>query len=164
MNIIEKENGIILENVEDFDPKHIFECGQCFRWKAEEDGSYTGVAMGKVINVKREGNNVTIDNTTKEDYENIWRDYFDMDTDYGKIKSTLKEFDEYLDKAVDFGWGIRILRQDSWEMLISFIISSNNRIPMIQRASKAHIRKWSVLLMASRRRRIIHRCCYGKSE
>ena len=90
--------------------------------------------MGKVINVKREGNDVIIDNTTKEDYENIWCDYFDMDTDYGKIKSTLKEFDEYLDKAVDFGWGIRILRQDSWEMLISFIISSNNRIPMIQRA------------------------------
>ena len=118
MNIIEKENGIILENVADFDPKHIFECGQCFRWRAEEDGSYTGVAMGKVINVKREENNVIIDNTTKEDYENIWRDYFDMDTDYGKIKSTLKEFDEYLDKAVDFGWGIRILRQDSWEMLI----------------------------------------------
>ena len=134
MNIIEKENGIILENVADFDPKHIFECGQCFRWRAEEDGSYTGVAMGKVINVKREENNVIIDNTTKEDYENIWRDYFDMDTDYGKIKSTLKEFDEYLDKAVDFGWGVRILRQDSWEMLISFIISSNNRIPMIQRA------------------------------
>ena len=72
MNIIEKENGIILEDVADFDPKHIFECGQCFRWRAEEDGSYTGVAMGKVINVKREGNNVIIDNTTKEDYERFF--------------------------------------------------------------------------------------------
>lgn len=134
MNIYEKNNMVVLEGVLDFDPKHIFECGQCFRWHKQEDGSYTGVARGRVINVSREDNNVYIKNTNLEDFNNIWYDYFDLGTNYSDIKNTLKNMDEYLDKATDFGWGIRILQQDGWEMLISFIISSNNRIPMIQRA------------------------------
>ena len=134
MKVYEKENSVIIEEALDFDPKHIFECGQCFRWKAEDDGSYTGVAKGRVINVSREGNTVYLKNTNLEDFNKIWKSYFDLDTDYAKIKNELKSMDEYLKKATEFGWGIRILRQDPWEMLISFIISSNNRIPMIQKA------------------------------
>jgi N-glycosylase/DNA lyase len=134
MKIYEKNNEVILEGVTDFDPKHIFECGQCFRWKAQEDGSYTGVAKGRVINVLREGDIVYLKNTNLEDFNNIWKEYFDLDTDYTKIKNELRSMDEYLEKATEFGWGIRILRQDPWEMIISFIISSNNRIPMIQKA------------------------------
>lgn len=134
MKVYEKENSVVIEGALDFDPKHIFECGQCFRWKAEDDGSYTGVAKGRVINVSREGNTVYLKNTNLEDFNKIWKPYFDLDTDYAKIKNELKSMDEYLEKATEFGWGIRILRQDPWEMLISFIISSNNRIPMIQRA------------------------------
>ena len=135
MNIIEKDNQIILEGIsEDFEPKHVFECGQCFRWLREEDGSYTGVVQGKVINVKKENDLIIFDNTNKEDFENIWFDYFDLGRNYGEIKKQLKVIDEYLEKATEFGKGIRILQQDGWEMLISFIISANNRIPMIQRA------------------------------
>ena len=135
MNIIEKDNQIILEGIsEDFEPKHVFECGQCFRWLREEDGSYTGVVQGKVINVKKENDLIIFDNTNKEDFENIWFDYFDLGRNYGEIKNQLKVMDEYLEKATEFGKGIRILQQDGWEMLISFIISANNRIPMIQRA------------------------------
>ena len=134
MKVYEKENSVVIEGALDFDPKHIFECGQCFRWKAEYDGSYTGVAKGRVINVSREGNTVYLKNTNLEDFNTIWKSYFDLDTDYAKIKNELKSMDEYLEKATEFGWGIRILRQDPWEMLISFIISSNNRIPMIQKA------------------------------
>ncbi|MBS6509050.1 MAG: 8-oxoguanine DNA glycosylase [Paraclostridium bifermentans] len=134
MKVYEKENSVVIEGALDFDPKHIFECGQCFRWKAEEDGSYTGVAKGRVINVSREGNTVYLKNTNLEDFNKIWKSYFDLETDYAKIKNELKSMDEYLEKATEFGWGIRILRQDPWEMLISFIISSNNRIPMIQKA------------------------------
>ena len=79
MNIIEKDNQIILEGIsEDFEPKHVFECGQCFRWLREEDGSYTGVVQGKVINVKKENDLIIFDNTNKEDFENIWFDYFDL--------------------------------------------------------------------------------------
>lgn len=134
MNVYEKNNVVILEGVADFDPKHIFECGQCFRWMAEEDGSYTGVAKGKVINVSRENDTVYIKNSSLKDFNDIWKDYFDLNTDYTKIKNILKNMDKHLEKATEFGWGIRILRQDPWEMIISFIISSNNRIPMIQRA------------------------------
>lgn len=134
MKTYDKDNAVIVEGLTDFDAKHIFECGQCFRWKIQEDGSYTGVAKGKILNVKCEDEKVIFNNTNLDDFNNIWYDYFDLGTDYSDIKKTLKNMDEYLNKASDFGWGIRILRQEGWEMLISFIISSNNRIPMIQRA------------------------------
>ena len=80
-----------LEDIKYFNPKHIFECGQCFRWIKQEDDSYTGVAMGKVINVKQEGNKIYLDNTTKEDFDNIWYDYFDLGRDYESMVNTLKE-------------------------------------------------------------------------
>lgn len=135
MNIIEKDNQVILEGIsEDFEPQHVFDCGQCFRWLREEDGSYTGVVQGRVINVKKENDLIIFDNTNKEDFENIWFDYFDLGRNYSEIKNQLRIMDEYLEKATEFGQGIRILQQDGWEMLISFIISANNRIPMIQRA------------------------------
>ncbi|MDR0880748.1 MAG: 8-oxoguanine DNA glycosylase [Clostridioides sp.] len=134
MELIQRENTVIAKGLRDFDPKHIFECGQCFRWKIQEDGSYTGVAKGKILNVDRDGDDILFRNTSVEEFNEIWYDYFDLGTDYSDIKAKLKKMDGYLDKATDFGSGIRILRQDGWEMLISFIISSNNRIPMIQKA------------------------------
>ncbi|CEN80424.1 DNA-3-methyladenine glycosylase family protein [Paraclostridium sordellii] len=146
MKIYEKDNKVILEGVSDFDPKHIFECGQCFRWKDQGDGSYTGVAKGRVINVSREGDTIYLKNTNLEDFNNIWKDYFDLDTDYSKIKNKLRNMDEYLEKATEFGWGIRLLRQDPWEMIISFIISSNNRIPMIQKAIKNLSREYGTYI------------------
>ncbi|CEP95043.1 DNA glycosylase [[Clostridium] sordellii] len=146
MKIYEKDNKVILEGVSDFDPKHIFECGQCFRWKDQGDGSYTGVAKGRVINVSREGDTIYLKNINLEDFKNIWKDYFDLDTDYSKIKNELRNMDEYLEKATEFGWGIRLLRQDPWEMIISFIISSNNRIPMIQKAIKNLSREYGTYI------------------
>lgn len=146
MKIYEKDNKVILEGVSDFDPKHIFECGQCFRWKDQGDGSYTSVAKGRVINVSREGDTIYLKNTNLEDFNNIWKDYFDLDTDYSKIKNELRNMDEYLEKATEFGWGIRLLRQDPWEMIISFIISSNNRIPMIQKAIKNLSREYGTYI------------------
>lgn len=146
MKIYEKDNKVILEGVSDFDPKHIFECGQCFRWKDQGDGSYTGVAKGRVINVSREGDTIYLKNTNLEDFNNIWKDYFDLNTDYSKIKNELRNMDEYLEKATEFGWGIRLLRQDPWEMIISFIISSNNRIPMIQKAIKNLSREYGTYI------------------
>lgn len=136
-NIIinEIKNGLILENVGDFHAKHIFECGQCFRWNKEDDGSYTGVAYGKVINVKSDYENrkVTILNTDIKDFNDIWLDYFDLGRDYGRIKSKLS-LDPTLKKAIKHGEGIRILKQQPWEVLISFIVSANNRIPMISKS------------------------------
>ncbi|MCH1959024.1 DNA-3-methyladenine glycosylase family protein [Romboutsia hominis] len=134
MKVYEENNTVILEGVADFNPKHIFECGQCFRWHKEADNSYTGVAKGRVINVSEKDNKIYLDNTNLKDFEEIWYNYFDLGTNYTDIKNTLKNMDEHLNKASEFGYGIRILKQDGWEMLISFIISSNNRIPMIQKA------------------------------
>ena len=134
MKVIEIENGIILKDIKDFEPSHIFDCGQCFRWMREDDGSYTGVCFGRVINVKKDGEDVIIDNTNMDDFNNIWYEYFDLGRDYSTLKKELAKRDDNLKKATEFGEGIRILKQDGWEMIISFIISSNNRIPMIQRA------------------------------
>ena len=135
MKITEVENGLILENVSDFDAKHIFECGQCFRWVKEEDGSYTGIAYGRVLNAKSdyEKGIVILDNTSLEDFRNIWFDYFDLGRDYGAIKEALAK-DSVLDMAIKYGKGIRILRQEPWELLISYIMSANNSIPMISRS------------------------------
>ena len=136
-NIIinEIENGLFLENVDDFDAKHIFECGQCFRWWKEEDGSYTGIAYGKVINVKSDYENkeVTILNTDMDEFRTIWFDYFDLGRDYSKIKIKLSA-DPIVKTAIGYGEGIRILKQQPWEVLVSYIISANNRIPMISKS------------------------------
>ncbi len=116
---------------EDFTPQHIFECGQCFRFKKEQDESYTIVAKNRVINVSKQGKNIILKNTTDNDLSDIWFDYFDLGTDYAKIKNTLSS-DEHLKKSIKYGNGIRILNQDLWECIISFIISANNNIPRIQ--------------------------------
>lgn len=115
-----------------FNLKHIFECGQCFRWNKEEDGSYTGVFKNSVLNVKAENGKIIFKGICNENIKDIVIDYFDLDTDYGKIKEELKKVDKYLEESINFGSGIRILNQDLWEMLISFIISANNNIPRIK--------------------------------
>ena len=134
IEIEEIENGIKIIGQNNFEPSHIFDCGQCFRWIKEDDGSYTGVAMGKILNVSKRDGDIILLNTNLDDFENIWYDYFDLGRDYGQMIDKLKVHDDNLLKATEFGHGIRLLQQDGWEMLISFIISSNNRIPMIQRA------------------------------
>lgn len=131
MNIKNNSNQIIIGNINDFKLTHIFDCGQCFRWNKEDDGSYTGVVKDKVINVEQDGSTVTFNNIDIEDY-NIIENYFDLDTDYSEIKR-LVNTDKIMDEAIKFGEGIRILNQDEWETMISFMISANNRIPMIKR-------------------------------
>ncbi len=117
--------------VDEFEPEHIFECGQCFRWNIEEDGSYTGVVKNRILNVSKKNDIIIFKNTNKEDFLNIWIDYFDLNRDYKKIKSEI--IDDKLKDILEFGKGIRILDQDEWEITISFIISANNRILMIKR-------------------------------
>lgn len=140
-----KEETYILKNVESFEPRHIFECGQCFRWNAEEDGSYTGVVGENVINVKKENSNIIIKGIFKDNIKNICTRYFDLETDYDKIKNKLSQIDSNMKTSIEYGKGIRILKQDVWETLVSFIISANNNIPrikgIIERLSKKYGRK-----------------------
>lgn len=137
-----KEQIFILENYKDFEPRHIFDCGQCFRWNTQTDGSYTGVFKNNVLNVKKENNQIIFKGICNDSIIKVVNDYFDFDTDYNKIKKELSDVDEYLKESIEFGSGIRILNQDLWETIISFIISANNNIPrikgIIERISKKY--------------------------
>ena len=129
----EDNNCVIVEGVKDFVPKHIFECGQCFRWVKdnEAEGRYIGVASGKVAAVSMiDTNTLKIENTNRKEFYDFWYTYFDLGRDYSEIKRIVSK-DDIMRKAVEFGSGIRILKQDFNEILISFIISANNRIPRI---------------------------------
>lgn len=140
-NIIEKENSIVLENVKDFNIKQILECGQCFRWERITDTNYIVVAYRRIIEIIQEGSTVTILNTNINDFNEIWKDYFDLNVNYEEVKIELSK-DELLKKSVEFGYGIRILNQDPFEILISFIISARNSIPSIMKTIKKISERW----------------------
>ena len=151
---------IVLDGVDSFDTKDIFECGQCFRWARvkmsrndiilldaktekqkkqagflpEDDApGYITAAKGKVVKVFSKGDRVWILNASPEDHENIWRDYFDMDRDYESVKEELSKIDGDMKEATRRYGGIRILKQEPFETLISFIVSANNNIPRIKK-------------------------------
>lgn len=116
--------------LKDFDIKQIAESGECFRWNKLADNKYIGVIMGGVCIVEQYGEDVTFDSNLPD--ETI-KHYFDLSRDYSKIKEFYKN-DEILQKAIKYGEGIRILNQEKFETLISFIISANNNIPRIKKS------------------------------
>ncbi len=124
-------NDIVLENIRCLDLDLTLDCGQAFRWEKQEDGSWSGVVKGVFLNISKTDDTVLLKNTTKENFENIWLDYFDFNKDYVKICDTLKQ-DSLLAPTVDEYYGIRILNQDSWEALCSFVISQQNNIKRIK--------------------------------
>lgn len=121
-----------IKDIGAFEVKHIFECGQCFRWNEEENGSYTGVIKQGVLNVKKENGLIIFEGLIEGDIKKVVEDYFDFDTDYEKIKNKLSKIDDNMKKSIEYGCGIRILHQDLFECIISFIISANNNIPRIK--------------------------------
>ncbi len=112
---------------QNFNDIHTFECGQCFRWNPCGDGGYIGVAGGRVCRVF-DGKVYCPDSDN-----GFWESYFALDEDYDSIKSELEKRDPELKKCIEYGGGIRILHQDLWETIISFIISANNNIPRIKK-------------------------------
>ena len=134
-----------MEKNESFEPVHIFECGQCFRWNKQKDNSYTGIFKNNVINVKKEDDKIIFTGNCNDDIKTICTDYFDLNQNYENIKTKLSKIDKYLENSIKYGNGIRILHQDLWETLISFIISANNNIPriktIIERISKKYGKK-----------------------
>ena len=127
-----KEQKFSIKNIDSFELKDIFECGQCFRWNEREDGSYLGVFKENVLSVKKENNEVFFSGISKNNLQKEVEDYFDLKRDYKKIKEELSKKDKYLAESIKYGEGIRILNQDLWETIISFIISANNNIPRIK--------------------------------
>ena len=135
------ENKVILKDIKDFNIKQICESGQCFRWKKEADNRYIGVAYERVLEVEQIDNDVILHNTNEEDFKNIWLRYFDLETDYSKIKEELSK-DEILRKSVEYGYGIRILNQEPFELVVSFIISARNSIPVISKTINNICERW----------------------
>ena len=131
MNICVKNNDIILKKVKDFNLKHIFECGQAFRFNQTGENEYTGVAKGRALTIAQNDDDVILYDTSYDDFLNIWYYYFDLSTDYSKIKKTVN-VDSYMREATSYGYGIRILHQELWEVIISFIISASNNVPRIK--------------------------------
>lgn len=127
-----KEQKYIIKNCNTFELKDIFECGQCFRFNKQEDESYTGVVGNNVINVKKVDNEIHIKSVGQDNLEELVVNYFDLNRDYEQIKDKLSKIDENMEKSISYGKGIRILNQDLWETIISFIISTNNNIPRIK--------------------------------
>ncbi len=123
----------VIENQESFKMEDIFDCGQCFRWNKQEDGSYVGVIKDAVIKVEQNNNKIVFSGESDKDFESTINYYFDLNTNYSEYKDKLSQIDQYLFESIKFGEGIRILRQDLWECIISFIISANNNIPRIKK-------------------------------
>lgn len=131
MKIRQENANIVIENCTEFNLVHTFECGQCFRWNKVSENEYIGIHDGCVMRLSQNGDTITLYDTTSKQYENVWKKYFDIDRDYKKIQSNLSS-DNVLADAIKEGYGIRILKQNPFEAVISFIISANNNIPRIK--------------------------------
>ncbi len=150
MEIISNENGWLRIKADSFSVFKTFDCGQCFRFDPVEDENFDyrvdGVAFGRKISFAQLNDELYI-NTTEDDFNNVWRAYLALDTDYAaideKIVASLPQGDRaHMRLAVETGKGIRILRQDPWEALCSFIISQNNNIPRIKKIIAAMSEKY----------------------
>lgn len=127
------DTQVIIEAASDFDLSETFNCGQCFRWNQISENEFVGVAFERVVKILKEKNKVILKGTSvSADFASIWRNYFDLSTDYSAIKLSLSKLDSTLSLACKYAPGIRILRQEPWETLCSFIISQNNNIPRIK--------------------------------
>ena len=131
MIIEAKENTVILKGVKCLDLALTLDCGQAFRWEKEKDGSWSGAAFGKFLNIRKNENGDLILNTTIDDFNAVWSHYFDLDRDYAEICEKLKE-DKLVSSTIDEYYGIRILNQEPWEALVSFVISQQNNIKRIK--------------------------------
>ncbi len=131
MKNISSENFIVIPDVRDLDLEQTLDCGQSFRWEKQNDGSFSGVAFGKYVNISLDGTDMIIKNAAPED-EKIWREYFDLELDYGKIRGDISKLHPVLEDAARYAPGIRILRQEPYEALCTFIISQNNNIKRIK--------------------------------
>lgn len=136
------QNGlrcVRLDNINNFSVERIFDCGQCFRFDRVEnsghEAEFSGVAFGKLISVAQDGDTVYIYNSTAEEFDSVWRSFLALDEDYDAIARDIasRSDNPALSRAIEYGRGIRILRQDPWETICSFIISQNNNIPRIKK-------------------------------
>ena len=126
----------MIQNIKNFDLEQIADSGQCFRWRKIDDGKYLIPAYDHIVTVAQSGEKFEF-SCTEAEYQKIWKHYFDLELDYGKIIAAIDKNDTFLKEAAEYGSGIRILKQELWEMIISYIISQNNNIPRIKKGIEA---------------------------
>ncbi|MBR2108873.1 MAG: DNA-3-methyladenine glycosylase 2 family protein [Ruminococcus sp.] len=131
MDCIKTDTGVKISGVKDLDLAQTLDCGQSFRW-VENDSGFYGIAFEREVVMRLEGTDLYIDNCDEKEFEIIWKDYLDLNLDYGKIRKELSELHPILKEAGEYASGIRILRQEPWEALCTFIISQNNNIKRIK--------------------------------
>ena len=129
---MQKEQECIMQNVDSFKLKHIFECWQCFRRNKERDWSYTWIFKNNILNVQNKSDLIIFKWIVDWNIETVVNQYFDLNRDYNKIKNHLSKIDNYMKESIEYWHGIRLLNQDLRETIISFIISANNNIPRIK--------------------------------
>ena len=121
----------VFETDKKFDLKETLDCGQAFRWEELSENKWKGVAFDKELVIEQKGEK-HIFHCSEEEFYEIWEDYFDLQEDYDAIRKRLSDLSPVLKEASSYAPGIRILRQDPWEAVCSFIISQNNNIPRIK--------------------------------
>ena len=118
----------------DFDAQKIAQSGQCFRMTCRPEDTVCVNAFGKILLIQKKEENRWCFSCTQEEFDTIWKNYFDLDFDYANYRALCLPEDSFLKESLEAGMGIRILRQDPWEMLVSFIISQRKSIPAISKA------------------------------
>jgi len=131
MNKVTTASGQAIIHVNNFDLTKTLECGQCFRWSKNHDGSYTGVVQGKIVSARQKEDELLLYPASLDEVERVWIPYFDLKKDYGSMNQQILQQAPWMKKAADLGTGIRLLKQDPWETVMTFIFSANNNIPRI---------------------------------
>ena len=130
LKVVKENNNLILKNIECFNIALSLDCGQAFRWRNIGENLWCGVVKNKYLKIEQKENNIIFYDTTENDFNLIWKEYFDLERDYKLILNGYD--DKNLVLACNEYNGIRILKQDEWEAICSFIISANNNIPRIK--------------------------------
>lgn len=145
MRVFQRQDDVVIEGISHFDIDQTFSCGQCFRFDRQEDGGYIGVAYNRVLSIRQEGDTVTLAHTNLAEYHQVWERYLDIGRDYSTVIKRLDQ-DEHIRAATTFGSGIRILAQEPFECLVSFLLSQNNSIPNIRRVVERICRTYGTQL------------------
>ena len=130
------EDRVVVDTPDGFNAEVTLDSGQCFRYDRLNENTYYVVAHGRILYITQQDGKTILHPCTVWEYENVWKEYLDFSRDYSKIRESLSTGDDYMAEAISIAPGIRIIKQDNWECLISFIISANNRIPMIKQVVK----------------------------
>lgn len=132
MTIKEQNGNTIIYDIRDFKLSQTLECGQCFHFSGINEEEYYISALNRLLHIKQEDNVLIFYDVSMAEVNSVWIKYFDLDRDYSAIKNRLMSMDDKLNPAINSMWGVRILNQDFFETLISFIISQNQQIPRIK--------------------------------